>query len=120
MRGFWWLVAVAQVTGTWWLSSQATPLGVGLTAPWDKVAHGLSFLVLGYALARATGRPATAWVLAAWLGALDEAHQAFVPGREAGLPDWLADVLGSGLGCVLARRVQRRRAVQVVEGDART
>ena len=116
MKRGWWLVALLQVGLTWWLSGQATPLGVSLTAPWDKLAHGLSYLLLGYALTRATGRPALAWALAAWLGALDEVHQAFVPGREAGLPDWWADLIGSGLGVWLAARGLRRRAEEPDSG----
>ena len=43
-------------------------------------------------------------VIAAWFGALDEIHQAFVPPREAGVQDWLFDVAGAWLGSWLALR----------------
>ena len=96
-----------------WLSSRPEGLGFPIPAPWDKLAHTAEYLVLGYLLARATGRPNLAWVIAAWFGALDEVHQAFVPGREAGLDDWWADLLGSLLGTRLGswhqQAVRRRR-----------
>ncbi len=42
----------------------------------------------------------------ACVGALDEYHQTFTPGRSGNDPlDWLADVLGSATGLVLAGRL---------------
>lgn len=82
----------------WMLSSgQKTP-GPALPHPLDWIAHFVAYLALGFALGKATGRPGLAWVLAAWFGALDEVHQAFVPPREAGITDWFFDLAGSFLG----------------------
>ncbi len=85
-----------------WLSHQSVlPAGMGLPAPWDKVAHGCGFFVLGLAVALGWADRAPMWLLFALLalyGATDEVHQSFVPGRDASIGDWLADLLGSGLG----------------------
>jgi VanZ family protein len=35
------------------------------------------------------------------LGALDEAHQSFVPGRTPSIGDLLADVVGGTLGAII-------------------
>ncbi|UBV43991.1 VanZ family protein [Deinococcus taeanensis] len=86
----------------WWLSGQPRTPGPPLAHPLDWAAHFLAYLALGFTLGRATGRPGAAWVVAAWFGALDEIHQAFVPPREAGVQDWLFDAAGAWLGARLA------------------
>lgn len=97
MKAVWWLAALMYMAGIWYFSAQgSTP--VPLASPWDKLVHLLEYTMLGVLLARATGRRHLAWVLAAWFGALDETHQAFVPGREAGIADWWFDLAGSWLG----------------------
>lgn len=88
----------------WLLSSGAKTPGPPLPHPLDWAAHFLAYLALGFCLGKATGRPQIAWVLAAWFGALDEVHQAFVPPREAGIVDWIFDLSGSLLGARLAAR----------------
>ena len=89
----------------WLLSSGARTPGPPLAHPLDWVAHFLGYLTLSFCLGKATGQAQLAWVLAAWFGALDEVHQAFVPPREAGVTDWVFDLLGAYLGSRLA--VQR-------------
>jgi VanZ family protein len=68
----------------------------------DKVMHFLAYGILG-ALA-AWGRalagwwPTRAWPLLlvlSGIGAVDEAHQATIPEREAEIGDWVADTLGA-------------------------
>ena len=79
---------------------------------WDKLIHAVEYLPLGFLL--------TGW-LANWkrtprgrlflivvvfamvlvLGALDETHQFFVPGRTASVGDLLADVVGGTLGAMI-------------------
>jgi len=61
-------------------------------------------LLLAWALTRsphAAPRRVTLTVLlaCALAGALDEAHQAFVPGRVADPLDWVLDLLGAAAGC---------------------
>ncbi|WP_407540915.1 VanZ family protein [Deinococcus radiomollis] len=88
----------------WTLSSSSTPLGVPLRHPFDWLGHSLEYLVLAYALGRAGGRRGLALGLAVWFGASDEVHQAFVAGRDAGIQDWLFDLLGAWLGSRLSNK----------------
>lgn len=81
----------------------AQPQAVGLVPePWDKLAHAAFFFVFALLLARFVSLPVAfeVFVLAMLVGAADEIHQAFLPGRVAGWDDWLADVVGAGLGLV--------------------
>ena len=71
----------------------------------DKVLHAGAFGVLSalaaWALTRGRLRSATwrmllgAWLISTTYGALDEAHQYFVPGRQADVADLAADALGA-------------------------
>ena len=64
--------------------------------PWDKVVH---FTVYG-GIGVLTGLAFPRWPLLAvvlfsvGVGACDELHQAFLPGREAGFPDLFANLVG--------------------------
>lgn len=73
----------------------------------DKLAHAISFVILGMLLFRAVRwdvsplRWATFGFLfatAATVGALNEVFQSFVPGREVGIGDWTADLIGAAIG----------------------
>lgn len=78
--------------------------------PWDKVVHVMVYgsiaIMVGLAFPR--------WSLLAVLlivvgiGVLDEFHQAFLPGREAGLPDLIADFLGGLLALPMLVGLRRR------------
>ena len=85
---------------------------------WDKLAHLAAFAPLGLlillAMAVEPSRSARVgrWLLAASsavlaLGALDEIHQVFVPGRRSDVLDALADgvggAVGSGVACLILR-----------------
>ena len=104
MKLVWWAVSLLLMTVIWTLSSSSDPLGVPLPDPLGWAGHALEYLALGFALGRATGRSGLALGLAAWYGAADEVHQAFAPGRDAGIQDWLADLLGAWLGSRMALR----------------
>ena len=43
-------------------------------------------------------------VLVLLVGAADEFHQSFLPGRVAGWDDWLADAVGTALGLLRFKR----------------
>ena len=73
----------------------------------DKVVHAALYAVLGGLLRLALGRTGPAIAIAAAYGASDEVHQAFVPGRDADVFDWFADVAGAVLGAALAARTWR-------------
>lgn len=85
----------------------------------DKVAHLVVYGVLGAALAWAghrgphpAPRPVVLWALGVLYGISDEAHQAFVPGRDVSLGDLAADAAGVALGYWLLTRFLGRRAAK--------
>jgi VanZ family protein len=94
----------------------------------DKVVHGLVYAVLGALCFRALRRTSRlgalraaglAVLLATGYGAIDEAHQAFVPMRAPDARDLVADAAGSTVGAgVWLGLASRRRAGTT--GDRRT
>jgi len=102
-----WCLPAALAATAFWLSSRSA-LPLPLPHPRDGFAHALEYAALAYALDLAwrrtwTGTPVyrrhlLVFLLVALFGLSDEWHQAFVPGREANLGDWLADLLGAALG----------------------
>ena len=84
----------------------------------DKVAHLALYGVLGmlstHAMMRAPGWPgaralATVIVGVSLFGALDEWHQALIPGRTPDFRDWLADTAGATAASVMTAAVLARR-----------
>ena len=86
--------------------------------PLDKLIHFLLFGVEAFLLDRAIdwkGRSGFAWsrvlaivgTMALW-GALDEAHQAWIPGRTMDSADLAADVAGAVAGAFLGGLRSRR------------
>ena len=94
------LFLLSELEGT----SALLPAGV------DKVVHGGLYSILGLSLAWGRARTGFAGstvlllIIGAGYGALDEWHQSFVPGRDANLGDWMADVVGVMLGLMLFAR----------------
>jgi len=84
----------------------------------DKVAHFAVYAILGLLCARAAKlrRDDIATLLAliagiSLFGAIDEAHQYFIPGRSPAVDDWMADSLGGIAGAtVVMLAAFRRRA----------
>lgn len=110
----WWLGIVIWATVLFVLSGRST-LPPGPQIPYqDKVIHFLYFSGGGFCFATALlgGRLPLSrgllWMIAGLgfgmvIGALDEYHQTFTPGRSGNDPgDWLADLLGAGTGGLLA------------------
>ena len=106
--------AIAMPLGLFYGGAQ--PVAVGLIpTPWDKFAHAGVFAILAGAIGYASGlRGARVWWLAfagaLAVGVMDEWHQAYLPGREAGWDDLAADAAGSALGATALRlraRVKR-------------
>jgi len=54
----------------------------------------------GIRLSRETVLYAVLFVLA--VGAVDEIHQHWIPGRSMAILDWMADILGGGTGAVFS------------------
>jgi VanZ family protein len=86
-----------------------------------KSAHAVEYAVLGFLIWRvlhstaslASQRPARHFCLALLLAALyaasDEAHQIFVPGRNAAVADVFLDTCGAGLGLAVTWCILRLR-----------
>lgn len=108
-----WFVALSllYMSLIFYLSSQER-LGEGAMSWWleflhsypggDKVTHAIEYAGLGFLLWKALGSAIRAFLVGALYGASDEFHQWFVPGREAGVPDWIADLFGVSIGIVVA------------------
>jgi VanZ family protein len=85
----------------------AQPIAVGLLSePWDKVAHSTVFAAIAFLLAYSRVRQHWGWLIASALlsaavGAVDEIHQYFLPGRSCDWADLAADALGSTAGVTL-------------------
>lgn len=74
--------------------------------PWDKVVHFIVFAILALALSAAW--PRMSWLsillLGVLIGVADEFHQIFVPTRNPGWDDALADIAGVAAGLLIWRR----------------
>jgi VanZ family protein len=97
-------VAVILV-GTSWPRLSLGPDAAGL----DKIAHFSAYAILAALSLRATREP-QAWrsfvaviVSIAALGAVDEWHQSFIPGRSMSFLDWCADASGGVVGTLAIR-----------------
>jgi VanZ family protein len=77
---------------------------------WDKTVHFLFFGTIAFFLWIATSKrwPLAVWIFVAVIGALDETHQMFVPGRDPDIRDWLADGLGAAAALIVASRIESR------------
>lgn len=90
------------------------PIAVGLIShPWDKVVHACVFALLACTIGlssnlRGWHKSTVAFFGALLVGALDEWHQMYLPGREAGLSDFIADVIGSifGTACLAMKSLR--------------
>ena len=117
-----WLFAFLGWTITLWvLSDGPLPAPSGPRLPGvDKILHfgyflgGAGLLSAALYLQRRDRRTEISWgrllmtvvILLAAIGALDEWHQSWIPGRSGNdLGDWLADVTGALAGSLLFRRL---------------
>jgi uncharacterized protein YfiM (DUF2279 family) len=95
------------LVGTSWPKLKLGPDELAL----DKLAHFTAYAVLAALALRATLTPrrvaTAAAVLAgiACIGAVDEWHQTFIPGRSMSAADWIADVSGALVGIAVVRLV---------------
>lgn len=105
-----------------------TQIAVGFVSqPWDKLLHAAVFAVLVALLAachprwgwqvpaQPIGRFPSRWwwlivctLMASAVGAADELHQLFLPGRSADLDDWAADTIGAIFGALVWSRFMQR------------
>jgi VanZ family protein len=87
----------------------------------DKGVHFFLYAVLALLLGRAMHSPTRtsrlvivveAILLASAMGAVDEWHQRFVPGRSTELLDWVADTVGGVIGAVVWVAEDRYKATR--------
>ena len=101
-------------TGLFILGAQPVAIGI-FTPPWDKLAHIGTFALIGCAAGVASGsqgwlRLACCVAGALALGAADELHQVYLPGRSASWADLLADGAGGLVGAALLNFAHSARA----------
>jgi VanZ family protein len=84
---------------------------------WDKGAHWLEFMVLGFLLTfgffhnfpdKNFLNSYLAVLTGGFIGLLDELHQLFVPGRQCDWRDWIADILGVIFGLAFFWFINRK------------
>ncbi len=107
-----WLVPLAVAVGIFTATSWPTPPPMPGSS--DKVIHFVSYallgLTVGWAACSRTGADAVRWMLVvSALGAADEWHQQFIPGRSMDVRDWVADTAGAVSGLLLVTALHRRR-----------
>ena len=114
-----WMAAAVYAAALFIQSALPSALDTASRPGVDKLLHaaayGLMAVLVGNALAvwpMARRQAAVIAVVAAALTALyglsDEIHQAFVPSRTADPVDWIADLIGAGLGAVLWTAVHKK------------
>jgi VanZ family protein len=76
---------------------------------WDKMLHASAFGALALLLWTSVGyrAPWLNWLAIAIIGALDELHQIYVPGRSADVLDVAADAIGAAIVTYAMHRIAR-------------
>lgn len=108
-----WLPVLVHMALIFFLSHQPILPGPPMPIPFfDKWMHGLFYGVLAFLVLRAWLQGsyqsldwkavAITLFIVALYGVSDEFHQSFVPNRTPDLSDWLADMSGALLVCLLA------------------
>lgn len=104
-----WLPAVVWGAAILTVSSLPDPdPGFTLFPGCDKIVHFIEYSILGVGLRYWSGGAGLPLLMGgAGFAAFDEFHQRFVPGREASLWDWVADLAGLVAGSVIFGRFMR-------------
>lgn len=108
-----WIPPLAYAAFIFGLSSQSHPLPDLTEVVWDKALHAIEYAGLALLICRARRGEGGTWptacvlafLLASAYAASDEWHQAFVPGRDSNVSDWMADTVGGLLGVIFYRVV---------------
>ena len=105
-----WTPAVCLMALLFFLSSLPDPSPPVRFAHSDKVLHASAYATLTAALLLPGLSPLAAAAVASVYGASDEVHQRFVPGRDASVGDWAADLAGAAAAAGGAWAWRRRRS----------
>lgn len=97
------ILAVLGIVGILFIGGRQSIVVGLIPSPWDKLVHAGVFALLACTIGlssnlRGWRKLAVAFFSALVIGALDELHQMYLPGREAGLADFIADIIGSIFG----------------------
>jgi len=108
------LWSLSSISGT----DDGTLGGIPLPETLQNALHVPAFAVLGTAWLWAFGRSESLVNPAAWAfglatvyGAIDELHQAFVPGRMCSASDAVLDAVGAALAIALMTALRRKRRI---------
>jgi VanZ family protein len=87
---------------------------------WDKLLHATAFGSFAMLLWFGIGFRASvvSWIAITVVGALDEFHQIFVPGRSADIFDVLADTIGAALVTYILHRLSHSRKEKAHRGQS--
>lgn len=102
------LCAAAGMLGGLFIAG-AQPVAVGLfQPPIDKVAHAGIFALFAILLWYGSNRQSVlgVFVVVVLIGALDEWHQRYLPGRSADLLDLAADAMAAGVVLMVFRAIR--------------
>jgi len=104
-----WLPAAVWAAAILTVSSFPDPdPGFTLFPGCDKILHFIEYSILGVGLRYWSGGAGLPSLMGgAGFAAFDEFHQRFVPGREASLWDWVADLAGLLVGSLIFGRFMR-------------
>lgn len=111
-----WAMLIAYCGLIFWLSNQPSLPVPPLFEHQDKVMHAGAYFVMAILTwrllrhLRLNGKPTVLLTVAfcSLYGVSDEWHQTFVPGRDAGADDWLADTFGAFVAAMLLNRFRNR------------
>jgi VanZ family protein len=107
-----WCLVIAAVGTSMLFYLGAQPFAAGLFLdPWDKLAHFVAFSAITALLwVGSAGRiPLALIVIVSSIGALDEWHQAGLPGRSMDIADLLTDMGAATLTVIILRATQKDR-----------
>lgn len=102
------VAAFSIVIGLFWLGSK--PVAVGLfSGHLDKVAHFATFGLIAAMLwlSFQRSRPLLVIAIVSAVGAADEFHQYYLPGRSAGLDDLATDIFAAVVVVTLLKYARR-------------
>lgn len=117
---YYWLPVLGLAAIIFYQSNHATPNVLPHYRHLDKFLHALVFGVLSALICRAFNSlprwrdrtlplMAAATFLAAVYGLSDEWHQSYIPQRSSEMADFVADLVGSSLGCLIYLWITIRR-----------
>ncbi len=112
------VIGCALFVGLYYLGAQ--PFAVGLLVPpYDKLAHFTLFFVLASLFWLAAGGrwSILIFLVVAGLGALDEWHQAYLPGRAVDVVDFLTDTTAAACAITWLHWRRRQRNAGIVQGE---